>query len=234
MMRVRTTVAVAILAVIPLAEPGSAQADPVPTCFGLPATIVGTSGPDELFGGPDDVIVGGGGNDTIEGAVVCGGPGDDYIFGLGWNSDDKLNGGDGDDYLNGYFGIDLILGGNGDDRLFDTDEDDDWPDYTDPGTDILRGGPGNDSLMSYAGSDRLFGEAGNDVLAENSRVKTFMSGGPGDDVVWAGGGDNQGTNPFEPDIVEGNGGQDTASVDRLDKVKDVIEHLTVLDWPPGP
>jgi Ca2+-binding RTX toxin-like protein len=41
----------------------------VPTCFGQPATIVGTDGPDTLIGqsGVADVIYGGGGDDGIGG-----------------------------------------------------------------------------------------------------------------------------------------------------------------------
>ena len=48
-----------------------AVADDVPTCFGMPATIVGTEGDDELVGTPGpDVIVGLDGNDDIAASGV--------------------------------------------------------------------------------------------------------------------------------------------------------------------
>ena len=56
----------------------------VPTCRGVPATVVGTAGADRLAGtARADVIVGLGGDDSIFGAggddLVCGGPGNDLI-----------------------------------------------------------------------------------------------------------------------------------------------------------
>lgn len=56
-----------------------AAAQPVPTCFGQPATIVGTSADDTLVGTEGaDVIVGGEGADSIEGRG-----GDDLLCGNG-------------------------------------------------------------------------------------------------------------------------------------------------------
>src|SRR6266487_454263 len=60
-----------------------------PTCFGKPATVVGTPGKDHLKTGPgNDVVAGLGGNDFIGTGsgndLVCGGSGDDLIVtGLG-------------------------------------------------------------------------------------------------------------------------------------------------------
>ena len=137
-----------------------------PTCFGKPATIVGTDAPDDLRGGPDDVVFGGPGNDYVLGGVVCGGSGADTVDGYseeGGITDNKLDGGRGSDWVGGYFGVDVLVGGRGADRLVDTD-DDDWPDYEDPGVDIMRGGPGDDEVTSTSGSDRVYGDAGNDDL----------------------------------------------------------------------
>ena len=73
-----------------------------PMCDGRPATIVGTTGDDELTGtGGDDVIVGLGGDDRL-----LGGAGNDAL--CGFNGDDTLIGGEGDD---------VIFGGNGSDWI---------------------------------------------------------------------------------------------------------------------
>ena len=73
-----------------------ASAAPVPTCQGVPATLVGTSGNDSLVGSNrPDVIVGLAGNDRIRGLrgndLVCGGPGADEL--VGGRGDDRLHGG---------------------------------------------------------------------------------------------------------------------------------------------
>src|SRR5919106_2222887 len=75
-----STVVLSLLAIIGPADAGG------PTCFGQPATRVGTSGRDVIDGGPGaDVIVARGGNDDIDGGGgndrICGGPGNDEIGG---------------------------------------------------------------------------------------------------------------------------------------------------------
>lgn len=101
---------------------------PVPTCRGLPATLVGTQDADVLIGtaGPD-VIVGLGGDDTIKGGAgrdtVCAGSGDDRLSGgpardrlFGQRGRDRLRGGAGRDTLEGGSGRDTLDGGSGRDR----------------------------------------------------------------------------------------------------------------------
>ncbi|MEZ5564601.1 MAG: hypothetical protein R3F24_03395 [Gammaproteobacteria bacterium] len=78
------------------------------SCNGLPATIVGTDGNDELRGTTgDDVIAGLAGNDRILGGdgndIICGGDGDDDLYGEG-----------GDDTLLGEGGNDVLVGDNSD------------------------------------------------------------------------------------------------------------------------
>lgn len=118
-----------------------------PTCRGVPATVVGTSGNDELLGttGPD-VIVAFGGNDRIVSRagrdLICAGPGNDYI-GAGTAADmvfagpgrDRLLGRGGPDLLKGSGGNDVLKGGRGADRL-----------RGGHGFDVCRGGPGRDSI----------------------------------------------------------------------------------------
>lgn len=169
---------------------GSPGAETTLTCFGEPATIVGTEGDDTLNGtSGDDVVVGLGGNDLIRAAegndMVCGGEGNDMIQGSnggGWI--DVLSGDGGDDYIDGgsAFGgivvyeeapgpvtVDLVAGtatGWGNDRLI-----------------RIRG------VLGSRASDTITGDAGPDLIAPLT----------GDDVVRAGGG---------ADIVLGDPGND--------------------------
>ena len=86
--------------VVAVAAPAQAQ---VPTCLGLPATIIGTAGSDVITGTPgDDVIIGLAGNDTI-----YGNGGNDRL--LGGFGDDTIYGGDGDDRLEGDPGTDTCI-----------------------------------------------------------------------------------------------------------------------------
>jgi RTX calcium-binding nonapeptide repeat (4 copies)/Kelch motif/Galactose oxidase, central domain len=106
------------------------------SCRGKQATIVGTDGADQIFGGPKaDVIVGVGGNDELSGLagkdLICGGQGDD-----------RLNGGAGKDQLYGQQGNDKLYGRKGNDKL-----------YGQAGNDTLKGGPGKDTLKGGAGKD---------------------------------------------------------------------------------
>jgi Ca2+-binding RTX toxin-like protein len=100
------------------------------TCFGQPATIVGTEGDDVIVGlGGNDIILGLGGNDRL-----CGGAGNDYLD--GGKGNDQVDGGEGDDLLLGRGGHNHLEGGPGDDQL-----------EADNGNDLLLGSPGNDILQ---------------------------------------------------------------------------------------
>ncbi|MGH8564126.1 MAG: calcium-binding protein [Gammaproteobacteria bacterium] len=130
----------------PPVQPGQHGQAPV-LCNGLPATIVGDSNSNMIFGTPgNDVIDGLAGNDTIFGLggddVICGGPGRD-----------KLDGNSGKDKLFGGAGNDVLKGGTGRDRL-----------YGNGGNDKLFGGAGNDVLKGGTGRDRLYGNGGNDAM----------------------------------------------------------------------
>jgi CSLREA domain-containing protein len=96
-------------------------------CLGRPATIVGTSGADDLSGGLGrDVFLGLGGNDEFQGSL-------DIDRACGGNGDDRLIGGPGDDRLTGSRGRDVLLGEGGNDIL-----------NGGLGADVCRGGAGQD------------------------------------------------------------------------------------------
>jgi uncharacterized repeat protein (TIGR01451 family) len=118
-----------------------------PTCHGVPATISGTAGDDELIGTPGpDVIAALGGNDLIVSEagrdLICAGGGNDYV-GAG-TAADKVFGGAGRDRLLGRGGPDLLKGG--------------------AGNDVLKGGRGSDRLRGGSGFDKCTGGPGLDSV----------------------------------------------------------------------
>jgi len=181
------------------ASPGAVVADDeVATCFGQPATIVGTDGDDELVGTPGpDVIAALGGDDHVipdrGDDWVCGGDGNDRI-------------GDPDDERQTYrqSGDDTFSGGAGNDILGMTDSD---------GEDRLYGEDGDDVLVANIhGHTRLVGGSGNDKFESAGGQFDFYFGGDGDDS-WrqsccGGGGGLQ--------RFIGNRGNDTATLNRGD------------------
>ena len=118
-----------------------------PTCRGVPATIVGTGGGDELLGttGPD-VIVALGGNDRIASRagrdLICAGSGRDHV--AAGTAGDRVFGGAGRDRLLGGGGPDLLKGS--------------------AGNDVLKGGGGSDRLRGGSGFDRCLGGGGADSI----------------------------------------------------------------------
>jgi Ca2+-binding RTX toxin-like protein len=221
MRRLFTVIAASSLVAAPLMLSASSQAV-TPMCFGQPATVVGTAGPDSLGGGPTDVVYGGGGDDDLGGYIVCGGPGADYIIGQPY-TDNKLSGGGGDDRIDAWFGVDTLWGGGGNDRIDDTD-DFDWPDYYDPGTDIMRGGAGDDEINSTCGPDKVYGGAGNDTINDWTRAKSYLYGGGGNDTIDATR-NEAGTNPLRPDYVSGDLGYDVAIANWNDIVTSSTEKI---------
>lgn len=122
-----------------------------PTCFGLPATVVGTPGSDELTGTDGvDVVVALSGDDTVRTGpgrdLVCLGGGYDYAS-LDTGAD-RADGGAGDDTLDGGKGADVLAGERDVDALFGG-----------PGPDRLRGGAGSGIVV-----EGLIGGGGDDVL----------------------------------------------------------------------
>lgn len=224
-------ISICIIAIVP-AIPAQAA---TPTCFGKPATIIGTEGPDDLVGqsGVADVIYGAGGNDRITGGeyysddavpgraadLLCGGPGDDRIGGSPGN--DKINGGDGNDHINGNLGADTMQGNAGNDTVMDESLAD-----MDSANDIIRGGPGNDSLSNARGVDRVYGDAGNDTFYDAACSTTYLYGGPGTDSFDSWWDDLNGVPcQSQKDYINGGDHADRAKVSKGDSIA-LVESVT--------
>jgi Ca2+-binding RTX toxin-like protein len=154
------------------------ETDEPPLCFGLPATIVGTDGDDNLFGtdGPD-VIASLAGNDVVHPGdgddLTCAGPGDDDVKDRRGN--DKIRGEDGSDSLGGGFGNDRLSGGPGDDIFVDNE---------------AAGDRGNDGMFGGAGNDIFTRDSGDDVGYGGSGADRWASGMGGGSQTFYGGPDN--------------------------------------------
>jgi Ca2+-binding RTX toxin-like protein len=179
-----------------------ATAAETPSCFRQTATIVGTSGPDNLVGGNgSDVIVGLGGNDFIAGRGgndrICGGAGNDSSdFPSGdvrpgldaGPGNDKVQGGPGIDDVNGgpvlegSAGIDGLHGGPGADVLCDNFciAGEDFGESATGPDDTLFGGRGGDRLVATGGDDRSEGNPGDDTISVTDGVSgnDVANGGP--------------------------------------------------------
>ena len=159
-------------------------------CNGKVATIVGTSGNDQIQGtGSNDVIAALGGNDNVNGQ----GGNDTICLGSGA---DVAAGGTGNDTISGEEGNDTISGGDGKDTI-----------DGDAGNDVLNGGPGGDTLRGWDGIDRLEGDAGDDDLLGGSDADTLL-GEAGNDHLAGGDGNDRLFGGEGKDTLNSQGGND--------------------------
>jgi Ca2+-binding RTX toxin-like protein len=192
--------------------------------------IDGGAGDDELDGDEgNDTIAGGEGDDAIDGGagddVLDGGEGNDTI--AGGDGNDTAIGGDGDDVIDtsggtplpdlGYPGVftgdldpeddrDSVVGGDGNDTITTGDDQDTieggtGDDVIDAGfdDDIVDGGDGDDRIVGAEGNDSITGGAGNDTIYANNDPDLGL------DALEI---EDDGSNPFGPDL-EPNNGNDT-------------------------
>lgn len=148
--------------------------------------FTGDDGDDSFKGGKEgDYADGKGGDDTLSG----GGASDVLIGGDG---DDVLSGGGGADQLFGGDGANLLDGGAGDDTL------DGW------GT--VTGGEGNDYVGVEGANALADGGLGDDTMQALGGKDTTVSGGDGDDQIYAG------LNPGFDVSIDGGAGQDSLTI----------------------
>ncbi|SPJ29712.1 Hint domain-containing protein [Falsiruegeria mediterranea] len=128
--------------------------------------------------GEEDVILAGGGNDSVRGEedtdVIFGGTGDDTVFGNGGG--DAIDGGEGNDVLDGGEGRDIVVGGDGDDTLSGSN------DVAGDGGDILSGQFGNDSFVNVGQGEVIIGGEDadgldNDILDLTGAAEAVNPGG---------------------------------------------------------
>lgn len=167
-------------------------------CFEKTPTIWGSSSDDVIYvgsgdhsPGPAEVVWAGDGNDVIyadwaTGTVVCGGSGDDKIYGGGGADmldggagNDLVRGGGGDDILDEISGSNTMYGDSGNDVIYGGAERDNI--YGGEGSDKLYGNESRDLLAGQGGSDELWGLDGNDVLFGNAGSHDVLRGGNGND-----------------------------------------------------
>jgi Ca2+-binding RTX toxin-like protein len=121
--------------------------------------------------------------------------------------------------LGGVALADTIDGTSGPDDLVGTDKDDvihasGGADYVSglAGPDVLYAGAGNDTVVGRDGNDRIYGNTGSDMLFGNESNDTIDSSGD-----------------RKMDIVKcGHGKDDTAIVDKIDRVKENCESVYLL------
>jgi len=179
------------------------------------------------------ILVGRGGDDTLDGAQVSsdltayGGSGADQIY--GGSGDDWINGGghfpqdsattdaaaDGNDYIDAGAGNDHVYGNS----QFAVQGSADGADiiHAGDGMDYVNGNAGNDSIYGEAGADRLYGGAGDDGIyggdgndhINGNKGNDLLDGGNGNDEILGGQGDDTISGGAGIDTLTGNAGNDT-------------------------
>jgi Ca2+-binding RTX toxin-like protein len=199
--------------------------DPVSEALNTPQ-----DGADKIIGGNGvDNVRAGGGNDYIDAKG-----GDDSL--CGEKGDDTIHGGDGNDQVWGGTGVDTIYGDSGNDSLYGNDQNDaiyggDGNDHIEgnDGSDFASGGTGDDVILGGTAAvgrtdegDFLNGDSGNDVIiGDNATVSggvwtpadlasstTPLPAPGGDDVIYAGDGNDNCSGGIGNDFIDAGNGDD--------------------------
>jgi len=190
-------------------------------------TIQGNGGNDVLNGGDDtdpDIIIGGGGTDTVSyegrsGGVNVSLDGVANDGALGENDDvradvERIIGGGGNDTLTGNASPNFITGGDGNDTLNGLGGNDRL--FGGAGNDTFNGGSGTGDWVDYSGATgavvvTIDGVANDGEGAESDNVTTTVEnvlGGPGNDDITGSTANNTLTGGLGDDTLTGNAGND--------------------------
>lgn len=136
------------------------------TDFTLSATTLTGIGSDTLISLERAFLIGGSGDNQIDGSLFTG-PGIEGVLLLGGSGNDVLIGSPHVDQLNGSAGNDILLGNGERDTL-----------RGGSGSDVLNGGDGNDLIVGQGGSgDVLTGGSGDDTLNGGSGSDSLIEHG---------------------------------------------------------
>jgi Ca2+-binding RTX toxin-like protein len=226
-------------------DTASFAGSPAPVAVSLGGGTATGEGSDTLTG--IENALGGPAGDSLAGNdqpnVLVGGGGRDSISGLGGNDD--LRGSPGDDFLDAGPGHDVLAGGDGNDALTGSSGADRFLESEQKGAngaDSMTGGPGQD-VVTYAGRkgrvevtigsrardgqrgerdqvggdvEEVRGTSSGDVLIGNGRKNVLSGGAGGDNLKGRGGRDRlvggSGNDRIDggpqPDVCKGGGGRD--------------------------
>lgn len=115
------------------------------------------------------------GNGTNLGNLIIGGSGNDTLNGRGGH--DQINGGTGNDLITTTTGRDTLRGEDGADNLMAGADNDAV--YGGNGVDRLVGEAGDDTLDGGAGADAMWGGTGNDIFVVDDVGDVVLEGGGG-------------------------------------------------------
>jgi Ca2+-binding RTX toxin-like protein len=131
--------------------------------------------------------------------IISAGADNDVVY--GGDSSDSIVGGDDGDLCYGYESDDTLSGGSGYDTLWGGDNND-FLHGNDPNMETDDNSP--DSLYGEAGHDTLYGDGGDDSL-DGGADSDLVYGGAGNDRIYS--------FDFTSDIINGEAGTDSATVD---------------------
>lgn len=130
-----------------------------------------------------------------------------------------IDGGDGDDYIEGGLGADYIKGGSGNDVIYGLNGDDVI--RAGGGDDYVDGGKGNDNINVGSGKNIAFGGNGDDVIRAGSGDNVLV-GGRGSDSIKAGDGNNKITADSDDKVKAG----ENSKISHVESI-DIPENITV-------
>jgi Ca2+-binding RTX toxin-like protein len=178
---------------------GGAGNDTITAAEDKVSIMNGGTGDDSMIGGRNNSVVGGEGNDILD----------------GW----YLDGGDGNDVFKRGFGAQTMIGGAGDDLFGDNSNygDDVGRDFVDAGegNDTIYGGMSADTLLAGDGNDLVYGKKGDDS----------MDGGAGDDTLFGQDGDDTLIGGPGIDVLDGGAGNNIVIDDLVRRPLELIDEL---------